>query len=149
MKMLVSNHIELCNLLLKEFSPRIFIDQLGLFFGVIQGELDEKPFVINFASDGYLNLSTTMKTREVIDEFLILFKHVMGGAEPLCTYDVQCPGVPVQESFPTIIWDICDPVLTRYQIENGIGFDNGTIIHNLKFHDPNKILLRTAYKYRK
>lgn len=147
MGMLVSNYIELCNLLLKEFSDRMFIDQIGLLLGVIQGKLDDQPFVINFSEEGYLNIMTNFETREVLDEFLFLGKNIMGGVEPLCTYDIQY--MNNEGLFSSITWDIYNPIMTKFQLENEVGFDDNMIIHNLNFYGSNKILLRTSYRYNK
>lgn len=145
MKTLVSNNFELAQLLIKEFYPRINIDQQLLLDGVIQGTLDGKLFKIEFVADEYMNISTYSDNRELLDEFLPLLKRVMANTEPLCFYDVKSPFIVEDEFVSVLEWELLYPQETLYDIASGKVFNYRAKILNFNVFNSNKILLKTNY----
>lgn len=147
MKTLVSNHFELANLLAQKFGNRLEIDAVALLDGVIQGMLDSKEFCIDFIGDEYLNICTGTESREILDEFLPILKRVMGGLEPLCTYDFLPMGMEAKDAMPTIEWDLQYPKDRMEDVITGDAFNPGDRVYNLNFYNSKKILVKTAYRY--
>lgn len=147
MKTLVSNHIELVQFLFNEFSSRLWIDRNLLLMGCIEGRLDGKLFNIEFVANEYLNISTYLDTKEVLDEFLPFLKKVMADSEPICSYDVKSPAVVKDEFVSVIEWELLYPQQTLADIMNGRVFNYNARVYNFKCYNPNKVLLRTAYRY--
>lgn len=148
MKMSITNHFELIELLGNEFGKRLMIDIESLFHGIVEGMLDSKKFVINFSAEEYLVIYTSVANREVIDEFLPVLKKITG-IEPLCSYDLLPSGMNPKEALPTVEWELDSIENRTREIMTGNAFEPGDFIYNLKFYDHNRVLIKTAYKYKR
>lgn len=148
MKMSITNNFELVEMLGNEFGKRLMIDIEALLHGIVEGMLDSKRFIINFSADEYLVIYTTVANREVIDEFLPLFKKITG-IEPLCSYDLLPAGMDPKEALPTVEWELDSIDNRTKEIMTGNAFEPGDSIYNLNFYDSNKILIKTAYRYKR
>lgn len=132
---LVSNSGELDKLLNKKYEGRIETDPLIALGGSVRGTLDSRNFNITFKGDEYLLISTDSDSRDVLDELLPTLKEVMGGVDPICSYDLQAEDCEEKDSMPTIEWDVKTPEERIKEIVNGRAFSGKTKIHNLKLHN--------------
>ncbi len=133
-KTAVSNSGELEELLSKKYGDRFEPSFLSSIDGVA-GYLDSKRFKITFKGNKYLLISTSQKTRELLDELLPVLTEVMGNEQPICSYDLQCLGDEEKDAMPTIEWDVVAPEKRIKEIVNGRVFSNIEKILNLKLYN--------------
>ncbi len=134
-KTTVYNSWQLEELLEKKYGERFEADFLSSLIGDVAGALDSKPIRITFKGNKYLLISTSSKTRDVLDELLPVLKEVMGDTQPICSYDLQRSGTEEKDAEPTIEWDVVAPEDRIKEIVNGRAFSNGAKILNLKLYN--------------
>ncbi len=134
-KTTVYNSWQLEELLEKKYGERFEADFLSFLIGDVAGALDSKPIRITFKGNKYLLISTSSKTRDVLDELLPVLKEVMGDENPICTYDLQGSGIEEKDAEPTIEWDVVAPEDRIKEIVNGRAFSDGAKILNLKLYN--------------
>ncbi len=130
---------QLANLLSKMYGDRIQIEDnpLRLTNCGVDGVFDSKQFGITFQGD-FLILSVEAKGNSIIEELTAILKEVMGGEQPLCSYDLQ-DNVRKERIMPTIEWDLCDPEGRVKELVNGRGYDGDFNILNLKLYNSKKV----------
>lgn len=138
-KTTVSSSWELEELLTKKYGDRFEPDFLSSLMGGVNGTLDSKSFKITFKDDEYLLISTSQKTRELLDELLPTLIEVMGDTQPICSYNLQSSGLEEKDAMSTIEWDVVRPENRIREIVNGRAFPNGAKILNLKLYNGKEI----------
>ena len=138
-KTLVYNSYELNELLEKKYGTRLNTEPLVAMMGGVEGTLDSKKINITFKGNEYLLISTSSSSKEVLDELLPILTEVMGGASPICSYDLQCSGTEEKDAMPTIEWDIVAPDARIKEIVNGKAFSNNSKILNLKLYNGKNV----------
>lgn len=138
-KTTVSSSWELEELLTKKYGDRFETDFLSSLMGGVNGALDSKSFKITFKGNEYLLISTSPKTRELLDELLPTLIEVMGDTQPICSYNLQSSGLEEKDAMPTIEWDVVAPENRIKEIVNGRAFSNGAKILNLKLYNGKEV----------
>lgn len=138
-KTTVSSSWELEELLTKKYGDRFETDFLSSLMGGVNGALDSKSFKITFKGNEYLLISTSPKTRELLDELLPTLIEVMGDTQPICSYNLQSSGLEEKDAMPTIEWDVVAPENRIKEIVNGRAFSNVAKILNLKLYNGKEV----------
>ena len=138
-KTTVYNSWQLEQLLEKKYGERLVTDSFASLMGGVEGSLDSKPIKITFKGNEYLLISTSSKTRDVLDELLPVLKEVMGDTQPICSYDLQSSGLEEDDAMPTIEWDVVAPEDRIKEIVNGRAFSDGAKILNLKLYNGKSV----------
>ena len=138
-KTTVSSSWELEELLTKKYGDRFETDFLSSLMGGVNGALDSKSFKITFKGNEYLLISTSPKTRELLDELLPTLIEVMGDTQPICSYNLQSSGLEEKDAMPTIEWDVVAPENRIKEIVNGRAFSDGARILNLKLYNGKEV----------
>lgn len=138
-KTTVSSSWELEKLLTKKYGDRFEADFLSSLMDGVNGSLDSKRFKITFKGNEYLLISTSPKTRELLDELLPVLTEVMGDTQPICSYDLQSSGLQEKDAMPTIEWDVVAPENRIKEIVNGRAFSDGAKILNLKLYNGKEV----------
>lgn len=138
-KTTVSSSWDLEELLTKKYGDRFEADFLSSLMGGVNGALDSKRFEITFKGNEYLLISTSPKTRELLDELLPVLTEVMGDTQPICSYDLQSSGLEEKDAMPTIEWDVVAPENRIKEIVNGRAFSDGAKILNLKLYNGKEV----------
>lgn len=138
-KITVSNSWELEESLIKKYGDRFESDFLSSLMGGVIGSLDSKKFKITFKGNEYLIISTSLKTRDLLDELLPFLIEVMGNEQPICSYDLQSIEDEGKDIMPTIEWDFVSPEERIKEIVNGRAYSDGTKILNLKLYNKKQI----------
>lgn len=138
-KTTVCNPWELEQLLEEKYGERLVTDPFAPLMGEVKGSLDSKPVFIKFKGNEFLLISTSPKTREVLDELLPTLTEVMGNEKPICSYDLQSSGLKEEEAMPTIEWNVVAPEDRIKEIVNGRAFSAGEIILNLKLYNGKSV----------
>lgn len=120
----------------KQFGERYDVDFLSSLRDEASGTLDSKPFSITFINGKCLLISTNTNTKEVLEELLPVLTEVMGGFQPICSYDLQSEEGLVM---PTLEWDIIDPEARIKDIVNDRAFSDHSKIFNLKLNNGKDI----------
>lgn len=131
-KTLVSTPSGLDELLNKKYGKRLNTHPFAALMGRVEGTLDSKKISITFSGDEYLLISTASNSKEVLDELLPVLTEIMGGVNPICSYDLQRSGDEEKDAMPTIEWDVVAPEDRIKEIANGRAFSDGAKILNLK-----------------
>lgn len=138
-KTTVSSLWELEELLTKKYGDRFEADSLSSLIGGVSGALDSKRFKMIFKGNEYLLISTSPKTRELLDELLPVLTEIMGNEQPICSYVLQSSGVEEKDAMPTIEWDVVAPENRIKEIVNGRAFSDRAKILNLKLYNGKEI----------
>ena len=138
-KTTISNSWELNELLTKKYGERLNTDSFIALMGRVEGTLDSKKISITFRGGEYLLISTTSNSKEVLDELLPILIEIMGGVNPICSYDLQSSGDEEKDAMPTIEWDVVAPEDRIKEIVNGRAFSKGAKILNLKLYNGKEV----------
>ena len=112
------------NEILKEkYKERISINYPKASLNAIEGTLDSKKIriVLDYYY-GFLLFSTTLNSREILDELTPLLTKVMNNSAPICSYNLLKRGTKDENAMPTIEWDLNNPEERIEELISGHGF---------------------------
>ena len=131
----ISNYMELRQLLEKKFGKRYELDFFSLLRNEASGSIDSKRVTITFKAEDFLLITVSPDGRDILDELLPIFTEIMGGKNPICSYDLQPLDEDEKDAKPTIEWDVVAPEDRIKQIVNGRAYSDRTKILNLKLYN--------------